>query len=285
MHGAFSSIREETMTDFPNLLDDSRPEPPRKGFFRRHLLLSAFLLLSAVVILPLAGYVAYLTVSLPPVEYLQSTNPDPTSLMRQRASEAQARGEEPKHVQYWVPLDRISESVVQAVRMGEDAAFFTHSGFDLYEIRESVRRNLERGRFARGASTITQQLAKNVFLSTDKTLDRKLKEAILTYRLEQALSKNRILEIYLNVIEWGDGVYGIEAAARTYFGKSAAYLDAAEAAFLAAMIPNPRHLRVDSVKKGQERILGWMARAGFLDEQELQAARTKQLRLRVTGPT
>jgi monofunctional biosynthetic peptidoglycan transglycosylase len=127
-----------------------------------------------------------------------------------------------------------------------------------------VRRNLEQGEYARGASTITQQLAKNVFLSTEKSLNRKLKEAILAYRLEQALSKNRILEVYLNVIEWGDGVYGIEAAARTYFGKSAAYLDPAEAAFLAAMIPNPRQLnpatRFDSVKRGQERILVWMSR-------------------------
>ena len=276
------------MMDFDIQFSDSPPEPRRKGFFRRHLFFSAVLVFGALA-LGLAGYVAYLTVSLPSVEYLRSTNPHPTSLMQQRANEAQAQGKEHGHVQYWVPLDRISESVVQAVRMGEDAAFFTHSGFDLHEIRESVRRNLERGVFARGASTITQQLAKNLFLSTEKSLNRKLKEAVLAYRLERALSKNRILEIYLNVIEWGDDVYGIEAASRTYFGKSAAYLDAAEAAFLAAMIPNPRWLhpatRFDSVKRGQERILGWMSRAGFLTEEELEAAKTKKLRLRVSSPT
>jgi len=140
-----------------------------------------------------------------------------------------------------------------------------------------------------GASTITQQLAKNVFLSTEKSLHRKLKEAILTYRLERALTKNRILEIYLNVIEWGDGIYGIEAASRTYFGKPAASLDAAEAAFLAAMIPNPRRLnpatRFQSLKAGQERILGWMFRAGFLSEEELERAKSQTLHLRVDGST
>ena len=276
------------MNDFPMPPPDDPVEPPRKGFFRRHLFLSTFGLIGALA-LTFAGYVAYLTVSLPSVEHLRSTNPDTTSLMRQRVNEAQAQGKELRHFQYWVPLDRISENVVQAVRMGEDAAFFTHPGFDFHELRESVQRNFERGEFARGASTITQQLAKNMFLSTEKSLDRKLKEAILTYRLERALSKNRILEIYLNVIEWGDGVYGVEAAARTYFGKSAAYLDPAEAAFLAAMIPNPRQLnptsRFDSVKRGQERILVWMSRAGFLSEEELEAAKTKELRLRVSGPT
>lgn len=276
------------MTGQQSPLSNSLSEPvARKGFFRRHLFLSVFLFFG-VLALPFAGYVAYLTVSLPSVEYLRSTNPDPTSLMRLRADEARADGNEPKHRQYWVPLDRISERVVQAVRMGEDAAFFTHSGFDFYEIKESVLRNLERGEFARGASTITQQLAKNVFLSTEKSLNRKLKEAILTYRLEQALSKNRILEIYLNVIEWGDGIYGIEAASRTYFGKSAAYLNPAEAAFLAAMIPNPRRLnpatRYKTVKASQERILGWMSRAGFLSEEELEEAQVQKLHVRV-GPT
>jgi monofunctional biosynthetic peptidoglycan transglycosylase len=276
------------MNDSPMPPPGDSAEPPRKGFFRRHLFLSTLGLIGSLA-LAFAGYVAYLTVSLPSVEYLRSTNPDSTSLMQQRADEARTQGKELRHFQYWVPLDRISENVVQAVRMGEDAAFFTHPGFDLHELRESVRRNFEEGEFARGASTITQQLAKNLFLSTEKSLNRKLKEAILTYRLERALSKKRILEIYLNVIEWGDGVYGIEAAARTYFGKSAAYLDPAEAAFLAAMIPNPRQLnpttRFDSVKRGQERILVWMSRVGFLSDEELEAARTQELRLRVSGPT
>jgi monofunctional biosynthetic peptidoglycan transglycosylase len=205
--------------------------------------------------------------------------------MTARAIEARAQGKEPKHVQYWIPLSAVSERVIQAVRMGEDAAFFSHSGFDFYEIRESIQKNFERGGYARGASTITQQLAKNIFLSTEKSLQRKLKEAVLTYRLEKALSKKRILEIYLNVIEWGDGIYGVEAASLTYFGKPAAYLDAAEAAFLAAMIPNPRRLnpatRFEALKVRQERILGWMFRVDILTEKEFEAAKEKSLDLKV----
>ena len=257
----------------------------KRGFFRRHWLLSAFAALIGVF----TAYLTYLTVSLPSVDFLRSKNPDTTSLMTARAAEAGAKGVEPKHVQYWVPLTDVSERVIQAVRMGEDAAFFSHSGFDFHEIRESVRKNFQRGKYARGASTITQQLAKNIFLSTEKSLQRKLKEAVLTYRLENGLSKKRILELYLNVIEWGDGIYGIEAAARAYFGKPAKYLDAAEAAFLAAMIPNPRRLnpakRFDSLKVRQERILGWMARAGFLTEEEFARAKEQTLNLKVESST
>ncbi len=257
----------------------------KRAFLRRHPLLSVFAAFVGVLI----AYLSYLTVSLPSVDFLRSKNPDTTSLMTARAAEARATGEEPQHVQYWVPLNEVSERVIQAVRMGEDAAFFGHSGFDFHEIRESVWKNFQRGEYARGASTITQQLAKNLFLSNEKSLQRKLKEAVLTYRLENALSKKRILELYLNVIEWGDGIYGIEAAARAYFGKPAAYLDAAEAALLAAMIPNPRRLnpakRFDSLKVRQERILGWMARAGFLTEEELARAKEQTLHLKSEGST
>ena len=157
-------------------------------------------------------------------------------------------------------------------------------GFDFYEIKESVKKNWERGGYVRGASTITQQLAKNLFLSTEKSITRKIKEAILTYRLERAISKRRILEIYLNVIEWGEDIYGVEAAARTYLGKSAASLDAAEAALLAAMIPSPRRLNPQTNMKAleprQERILGWMKMAGYLTEEELQEAKKQRVRIR-----
>lgn len=221
-------------------------------------------------------YLTYLTVSLPDVAYLADHNPDATSLMRQRWTEDRAEGRQPKRIQMWISLDDVSERLVQAVIMAEDAAFYTHRGFDLYEIRESIRKNWERGRYARGASTITQQLAKNLFLSTEKSLDRKVKEAILTYRLEKELSKRRILEIYLNVIEWGEDIYGVEAAARTYLGKRASALDAAEAALLAAMIPNPRRLHRDEnrdvLQNRQERILGWMKMAGHLTEEEYRQA-------------
>jgi monofunctional biosynthetic peptidoglycan transglycosylase len=182
-------------------------------------------------------------------------------------------------------LDQVSERLIQAVIMGEDAGFYTHHGFDFYEMRESIKRNWERGGYARGASTITQQLAKNLFLSTEKSISRKIKEAILAYRLEKALSKKRILEIYLNVIEWGEDLYGVEAAARTYFGKRAIDLDAAEAALLAGMIPNPRRLNpatnMKSLKTRQERILAWMEMAGHLTEDQCQRAREQRLELRI----
>jgi monofunctional biosynthetic peptidoglycan transglycosylase len=266
--------------------DDPTDPPVRKGFLRTHPLLIAALSL----LLAFCGYLTYLTVSLPDVEFLRKKNPDATSLMKQRFAEARARGEEPRRLQYWIPLSHVSERVTQAVIMGEDAAFFTHPGFDFYEIRESILKNFERGKYVRGASTITQQLAKNLFLSTDKSLNRKLKEAILTHRLERALTKKRILEIYLNVIEWGDGIYGIEAAARTYFGKPAAYLDPAEAALLAAMIPNPRELnpatRLKSLKVRQERILRWMLKAGYLiDDAEFERAKEQPLNLKVESST
>jgi monofunctional biosynthetic peptidoglycan transglycosylase len=231
------------------------------------------------------AYAAYLTVSLPDVVHLRHQNPDATSLMEQRWAEARDVGKEPRRAQMWIPLDRISERLIQAVIMGEDSMFYTHRGFDFYELKESIRKNWERGGYVRGASTITQQLAKNLFLSTEKSIQRKIKEAVLAYRLERDLSKDRILEIYLNVIEWGEDLYGAEAAARTYFGKSAAGLDAAEAALLAGMIPNPRRLNpatnLKSLKVRQERILDWMVMAGHLTKNECQKAKEQPLKLRV----
>lgn len=233
-------------------------------------------LASAALPLAISCWAVWVWTSLPDVAYLRTKNPDETALMRQRAAEAAAEGESARRLQHWMPLDAISERLKQAVIMAEDAGFYTHSGFDLHEIREALRRNWKEGRTVRGASTLTQQLAKNLFLSTDRTYARKLEEALLTYRLERDLSKNRLLELYLNVIEWGDGVYGAEAAARRVFGKSAGALDVVEAATLAAMIPNPRRLdpcqRPDRVKTRQERVLRWMHMAEHLDEEELERA-------------
>jgi len=170
----------------------------------------------------------------------RSVNPGETAMMEQRASEAQSEGQPVKRDQTWVPYDRISRNLVRAVLAGEDSRFFDHSGFDWEEIEKAIEENIEKGEFKRGASTISQQLAKNLFLSTSKNPARKLHEALITWEMELILSKRRILEIYLNVIEWGDGIYGAEAAARAYFNTSAASLSAEQAAFLSAMIPNPR---------------------------------------------
>ena len=132
--------------------------------------------------------------------------------------------------------------LVHAVIVSEDGTFYENGGVDWYEVEESIEKNLEEGKAARGASTISQQLAKNLFLSTSKDPLRKLKELVITLRMERMLSKERILEIYLNVIEWGNGVFGAEAAAKKYFGKSASAITREEAARLAAVIPSPlRH--------------------------------------------
>jgi monofunctional biosynthetic peptidoglycan transglycosylase len=236
-------------------------------------------------VLVFSGYLTYLTVSLPDVGFLRDTNPETTSLMRQRDEESRQSGRTPRLVNHhWVPLAEVSEQLVQAVIVAEDASFYLHDGFDFHEIRESISRNLERGSFVRGASTITQQLAKNLFLSTEKSIHRKIKEALLTRRLERTLSKDRILELYLNVIEWGDGIYGVQAAAGHYFGKTAAQLDAAEGAFLAAMIPSPRRelgeRRMSFLKTRQEWILDWMRTGGKLTEEDYVRAKGKKLRLR-----
>jgi len=230
------------------------------------------------VFLAVVGYASWLWYRLPEVEFLKRQNPKETALMR-------ARGK--KRVQEWVPLEQVSERLVEAVIMGEDGGFFGHEGFDLHEIRRAFERNWEEGRTVRGASTITQQLAKNLFLSSERSYGRKLEEALLARRLERALSKNRILEIYLNVIEWGDGIYGVEAASRDVFGKSAATLDVPEAALLAAMIPSPLRLqpceRPKSVRTRQERILRWMHRAERLTDEEYGAALAQRLWLSKCG--
>lgn len=159
--------------------------------------------------------------------------------MEQRASEARAKGEEPRRIQTWVPYDRISRNLTRAVLAGEDSRFFDHGGFDWDEIQKALEKDWNEGRFSRGASTISQQLAKNLFLSTSKNPLRKVHEALITKELEWLVGKRRILEIYLNVIEWGDGIYGAEAAAHNYFNTSAAALTADQAAFLSAIIPGP----------------------------------------------
>ncbi|MFY9554025.1 MAG: monofunctional biosynthetic peptidoglycan transglycosylase [Blastocatellia bacterium] len=170
---------------------------------------------------------------------MKGSNPGTTALIEQRASQARARGEEFKRVQTWVPYDRISRNLTRAVLAGEDSRFFDHAGFDWEEMRKALEEDWNRGEFRRGASTISQQLAKNLFLSTSKNPLRKVHEALITKEMEWILGKRRILEIYLNVIEWGDGVYGAEAAARTYFNTSAGALSGDQAAFLSAIIPSP----------------------------------------------
>lgn len=204
-------------------------------------------------------FAVYEVATFPNIAKLRDQNPPTTSLIETRADEARRDNQQPKRAQTWVPLEKISPNLQRAVLAGEDSNFATHHGFDYAAIqhaweeaqREAAKEAKEEGddqsswippmpSFKRGASTISQQLAKNLYLSTEKSFFRKGREAVITYFLERDLQKRRILELYLNVIEWGDGVYGAEAASQFYFKKSASNLTAREAAFLSAMIPNPR---------------------------------------------
>lgn len=203
------------------------------------------------------------------VRSLQKRNPGKTQLMLQREQEARLKGRRARLAQTWVPLGQVSRHLIHAVIASEDQAFFGHEGVDWQAIRESVEKNAAQGRFARGGSTITQQLAKNLYFGTRKTPLRKLRELVVTSWLEADLSKARILALYLNVIEWGDGVYGCEAAAQAWYAKPAALLSEAEAAGLAAMIPNPRrinpHVSTARHARATRRVLWLMGRAGYLE--------------------
>ena len=219
------------------------------------------------------GYIGYTVATLPDVSVLKKTNPTITALIEQRAAEHRST---PRPIRTWASYNSISPHLRNAVLIAEDSSFFQHSGYDIDEIKESVKRNWREKRFARGASTITQQLAKNLYLSTSRNPLRKVREFFIAQELERSLSKQRIFEIYLNVIEWGDGIYGIEPASRRYFGKSASELLPEEAAILAAMIPNPRRYtparNLRYLERRKKEILERLARWKYLPPDEYEAA-------------
>lgn len=191
------------------------------------------LLLIVAGALDIGRYLVY-----PDVSDLRDIRPIPTAFMEYRMDEWAAQNRDVTLHQRWVGFTDISPNVVKAVLIGEDDKFWNHAGFDMTGMEQALERSLKKGSVA-GGSTITQQLAKNLYLSPSKNPVRKLKEAILTWRIENTLTKRQILEIYLNIAEWGDGIFGIEAAARHYYHKSAKNLSAREAARLAAVLPNP----------------------------------------------
>ncbi len=218
-------------------------------------------------------WLLYELITFPNISALRNENPTTTSMIEYRISEMRAEGREPKKAMIWTPIEQISPELAKAVLAGEDTHFFQHHGFDWDAIQKAWDDAVKEGEkeakedgdydpndwippmpsFKRGASTITQQLAKNLFLSEDRNFLRKGREAVYTYFLERDLSKKRILEIYLNVIEWGDGIYGAEAASRYYFKKGASDLTRDEAAFLSAMIPSP--LNVFNPAKNRKRVV------------------------------
>jgi monofunctional biosynthetic peptidoglycan transglycosylase len=245
-----------------------------------------FKILSLMLVGAVLLWLVYDLITFPSISSLRAENPTTTSLIEYRLSQQKANGEELRKFMIWTPIEQISPHLQRAVLAGEDNHFFEHKGFDWDAIQKAWDEAVKEGereareeceaeaktkqdkrdcapseddwippmpKFGRGASTITQQLAKNLYLSEDRNFLRKGREATYTYFLERNLSKKRILELYLNVIEWGDGVYGAEAAARRYFNKSASSLARDEAAFLAAMIPSP--LNVFNPVKNRKRVV------------------------------
>lgn len=225
-----------------------------------------------VLVGSLVVWLAFEVITFPNIGKLRYENPTTTSLIEYRINATRSEGKTPKKNMVWQPISRISPHLQRAVLAGEDGRFFEHNGFDWDSIekawdearREGEKEAKEEGdfdpndwipplpKFKRGASTITQQLAKNLYLSEERSFLRKGREAVITFVMERELSKARILELYLNSIEWGDGIYGAEAASRYYFKKSAAALSPAEAAYLAAIIPSP--LNVFNPKKNPRRV-------------------------------
>ncbi|MEX2116947.1 MAG: monofunctional biosynthetic peptidoglycan transglycosylase [Bacteroidota bacterium] len=186
-----------------------------------------------------------LTLPFADIQNLRSHNPVETEFMRLHAQRAREEHRSFRKVQEWVRLSNVAPTAINAIVVAEDGRFWNHGGFDWFEFKESLLKNITQGRAARGASTITQQLIKNLYLSPSKHPLRKIREWILTWWMERTLTKNRILELYLNVIELGDGMYGVQAASRKYFGKLVSELTREEAARLAAIIPSPRRYRPD----------------------------------------
>ena len=184
---------------------------------------------------------AYLSL-MPDLSRLKHNNPPKTAFMEFREKEWKEKGRKVQIRQVWVPLSGISPYLVKAVLIAEDDKFWSHEGFDYEGIRQAVERDLQSGRLKFGGSTISQQLARNLYLSPAKSFWRKIREALITWRMEQALSKKRILELYLNTVEWGDGIFGAEAASRHYFEKPASELTRREADRLAVVLPSPKKL-------------------------------------------
>lgn len=177
---------------------------------------------------------------MPDLSKLKKENPKKTALMEYRENVSKEKGKPYRIYQSWVPFSKISPYLVKAVLIAEDDKFWKHEGFDYEAIQKAIEKDLKARKFKFGGSTITQQLARNLYLSAEKSLIRKISEAIITWRMEEVLSKKRILELYLNVAEWGEGIFGVEAASRHYYGKPSFELAPEEAARLASVLPNPR---------------------------------------------
>ncbi len=226
-----------------------------------------------VVLLALVGWLAFEWIRFPDVAALEDAPPKTTAFMELRKKQLRAAGKSDELKWRWVPYGRISPYLRRAVLVAEDNSFYEHEGVDTKGMREAFERNLKRRKVTHGGSTITQQLAKNLYLSPSRNPLRKLREYFIARSLEKHLTKKRILEIYLNVVEMGERVYGAEAAARHYFDKPASALSVREAALLAGCLPNPRVMNPDKpnrrLRARQQMIVSRMKRWGYLLEREV----------------
>jgi monofunctional glycosyltransferase len=224
--------------------------------------------LARVTLVAAVAYLGWEALTWPRVAALAHKIPETTAFIERFKADQRAAGKSDVPDWRWVPYPAISPHLKRAVLVSEDVNFFGHQGFEMAEIEAAVKDAIDERELPRGASTITQQVAKNLWLSPSRNPLRKVKEAILTWQLERSLEKKRILEIYLDVAEFGPGIYGAEAASRRYFGKPAAELDEREAAQLAACLPNPGRWhpggRSAVALRRTERILGRMEKAQFL---------------------
>ena len=245
-------------------------------------LLWAFAILAIVLLIPVLWVLRTLS-DLPDVSVLKRYRPAVASEVVDRNGAAVAQFYD-RVFRVWAPISTLPDHVIQAVVTAEDDTFFEHQGVNYKAVWDALRHDVEKKRFARGGSTITQQMIKNVLLSKEKTIARKLREFVLARRAEEILSKRQILEIYLNEVEWGDRIYGIEAASRYYFDKHATELTKAEAALLAGMLPNPHYYnpfkRPDKARQRQEQVLFNMQQAKLLTQEEYKEALDEQLKLR-----
>jgi monofunctional glycosyltransferase len=259
---------ENNFRSSPTFGSTAPPVLPLVKKIERWILVAVLLAVGVGVLFVYSGWskVRQLKSKYPVIEYLDSKTPVTVHLVNER----------PKN---WVPLDNISKVAVGAILVSEDWAFYQHKGYDPKQIQDALNESVQKHRMVRGASTITQQVIKNVFLSSEKSLKRKLKELLWAVFLEKAVGKKRILEIYFNIAEWGEGVYGIKRAAGHYFEKSPGSLNAKEGAFLAMLLPSPKKYSVSFrrkeltpyAQKTVDRILAKMAQAHFISIEEAQS--------------
>jgi len=233
----------------------------------RRVLRRTFLLILTVLVLGI-GY----NLVFPSFSGIKKETPKTTAFMKHCQMMSRKAGRDLAIAYTWMPLDKISPYLVQAVVVSEDDKFWSHKGLDFEAIKTALARDLRNKTWRYGGSTITQQLAKNLFLSPSKNPLRKLREIILAWRLERALSKKRILELYLNVVEWGTGIFGAEAASRRYYGKPASELTPQEAAHLAVVLPSPRRYNPlsgsDYIEDRVREVLDIMVRRGMVAAEE-----------------